>query len=343
MLTREHLRLKTFQVLYSHFQAENPSLANSEKELEKAIDGVYDVYVLYLLLLEQLLHHSRLRMERAKMKKLPRPEDLQPNLKFINNPLLNQLSYNLSLALVAKKRRLNLSAEYILLQGVYQSMTTSVAYQQYMSTPTSTYEEEKRDLIKIFRQSIINYSGFHQWLKKRSVYAQLDDIDRVCSILIKTLKEFKEVGENIIYPPYKPEYRDFFSVLLRKTVAHSDWIEEILKTKAENWEIERFAPVDMILIKMAITEAVEFPSIPANVTMDEYIEFAKNYSTEKSGAFINGILEKVFEALIAQGKMKKQLVKTELKEPKEKKPKKNKKEAAEITEEASEKLVLDNE
>jgi N utilization substance protein B len=174
-----------------------------------------------------------------------------------------------------------------------------------MSEPVGTYEEEKRSLIRIVKSVIINHKPFHRWLEKHSIYIQMDDIDRVCSILLKTLKGFKESGENLIYPAYKIEYRDFFITLLRKTVIHSAWIEELLKAKSENWDIERFAALDILLLKMAVTEGLEFPSIPAKVTMNEYIEFAKNYSTDKSSSFVNGLLEKVLQELELQGKIKK--------------------------------------
>ena len=174
-----------------------------------------------------------------------------------------------------------------------------------MSEPVGTYEEEKRSLIRIIKSVIINHKPFHRWLENHSIHIQMDDIDRVCSILLKTLKGFKESGENLIYPAYKIEYRDFFLTLLRKTVIHSAWIEELLKAKAENWDVERFAALDILLLKMAVTEALEFPSIPAKVTMNEYIEFAKNYSTDKSSSFVNGLLEKVLQELELQGKIKK--------------------------------------
>ena len=307
MLTRAHLRLKVLQVLYANLAASNKPGVEIEKDLRDAIDQVYGMYIAYLGIITQLLTRAEERIQAARKKKLPTPEDLNPNLKWLKNPVLHQLYLHKELPVLLKKYKIDFANEPILIRDMFKQVASSEVYKTYMSLPEGDYPTEKADLVKIIKTVVINFAPFHHWLKQRSVYNQFDDIDRICSMLLKTIKGFEERTAPIL-PPYKEEYKDFFITLLRKTREHSSWIEELLKKTVENWEIERFAPLDILLLKMAITEAIEFPSIPLRVTMDEYIEFAKNYSTEKSGAFVNGLLDSALKQLKEAGKIQKTLV-----------------------------------
>ena len=281
MLTREHLRLKIFQTLYQTQLSKKKDLMEIEKELYVSIQKTYDIYIYYFLLLDQLLRYSNYRIALGKQKKLPAADDLQPNLKFVNNRVLNKLTQLPALSLTAKQNKISLENEELLIQSAYQYLLQQPAYQSYMQSEEDSFEHDQKSLVQIAK-ALINFQPFLIFLTEKSVYAQLDDIDRMASMVIKTVKKIPADAPAFLYPAYKLEYKPFISTLLRKTVINSAWIEEKLKQNSSNWDIERFATIDIVLLKMAITEALEFDSIPTKVTMDEYIEFSKHYSTEKS-------------------------------------------------------------
>ena len=305
MLTRQHLRLKVFQVLYSYYSAEEKDLAQKEQQLHQIIAAVYDCYLFYLELFDHLLLYAQKKIELGKVKQLPSADDLSPNLKWINNPVLHQIKNSSSLKIALKKRQLNVEEDPILIKHIHSAIHNDLDFVAYMSDPSCDYEADKKIVWKVFKNVIANHNSLQQLLENNSVYIQIEDLDKIASMVIKTIKEIQPNTSLEILPMYKTEYIDFFTNLLRKTVVNSSWIEKILSEKVENWDIDRFATVDILLLKMAITEAVEFPSIPLNVTMDEYIEFAKNYSTEKSSSFVNGLLDSVLQSLEDAGKIKK--------------------------------------
>lgn len=308
MLNRRHLRIKVLQTLYSWYQSDEKGHIKGEKELLISINKIYDLYISYLLVFEELTHLAEMRIEDRKNKKLPTADDLNPNLKFIQNPVFLELKNNISLKKEAEKRKINWQSENDMMRQIMNQIYQSEIFEAYMSSHDSVLSTDKEFAIKIFTDFIANNDLMLHYLEEKSVFWN-DDIDLVCSIVIKTIQSIKEnsSNENLLVKLYKDEEADikFVKDLYRLTIQLDKENEELISSKAQNWENERIAIMDLILMKMALTEVKEFSSIPIKVTLNEYIEISKFYSTPKSNGFINGILDKAFIELKANGDIKK--------------------------------------
>jgi N utilization substance protein B len=308
MLNRRHLRIKVLQALYAYFQANNDNLGKGEKELFGSIDKIYELYISFLLVFTDVRVMAERRMEEGRNKRLPSPEDLNPNTKFVGNRVMNMIIDNKQLGKESNARKINWNNEQDLMRKIFTSIRTSEVYEEYMSDKTRSIEEDKAFLIAVFKKYIANSEPLHYYFEEQSIH-WMDDIDLVCSMVIKTMKSYKEDSDEDA--PLLPLYKDaddeksFIKTLFRKTIAMNDEYEALIQEKTKNWEVERIATMDILLMKMAITEAVEFNSIPIKVTLNEYIDISKFYSTPKSNGFINGILDKIFFDLKENGKIKK--------------------------------------
>lgn len=308
MINRRHLRIKVLQALYSWFQSGDGDYGKSERELMKNIDKIYELYLLYLLLLSDLQTIASNRIEDGKAKKLPTRQDLEPNLKFVENPVLELISKNKSLQAEAHRRKLSWGPEMDMLKKIFQEIRNSDVFAKYMDDPGRNFVDAQEFVVTIFKDFVANSEALQNWLEEVNIH-WLDDIDLVCAAVIKTIKGFQEKSDEFIrlLPLYKDPEEDekFVKDLFRKTIMNSAETEALISSKTDNWELERIASMDMILMKMAITEVSEFSTIPVKVTLNEFIEISKFYSTPKSNGFINGILDKVFAQLKSEGKIKK--------------------------------------
>ena len=308
MLNRRHLRIKVLQALYAWFQVGDSDYALAEKQLMKSIDRIYDLYLLYLLLFNELQVHAANKIEEALVKKLPRPEDLNPNRKFVDNKILTLLSSNIQLQTEAKNRKLYWNNEQDLIRKIFNDIRNSEQFEKYMNDPGRMFDQDKEFILAAFKEYIANSESLLNHLEESSI-SWMDDIDMVCSAVLKTIKAVNEGDDATLklMPLYKDAEEDsnFVKVLFRKTVMNDTITQDLISAKTENWEMERIASMDMLLMKMAINEAKEFSSIPTKVTLNEYIEISKFYSTPKSNGFINGILDKIFIELKSSGEIKK--------------------------------------
>lgn len=306
MLNRRHLRIKVLQALYGWFQGDNNDFAMGEKNLFGSIDKIYDLYIYYLLIFEELLFTANNKIEEARNKKLPTYEDLNPKMRFVNNTVLIALSINKMLKTESEKRKINWKHDQDLVKKIFNDIRESDIYKKYISIDHNELESDKQFVIEIFTEFIANSQGLQNELEEKSI-SWVDDIDLVCNTVIKTIKNIKsESNENMpLIALYKDanEDKDFVKNLFKKTIIQSNENEILIKQKTTNWELDRIATMDMLLMKMAITEAREFASIPTKVTLNEYIEISKFYSTPKSNIFINGILDKVISELKNNGKI----------------------------------------
>jgi N utilization substance protein B len=306
MLNRRHLRIKVLQALYGWFQGDNEDFAKSEKNLFNSIDKIYDLYLYYLLIFEELLFLANHKIEEAKNKKLPTRADLEPNLRFVNNKVFKALSINKNLKAEAQKRKISWAKDKELVRKIFHEIRESELYEAYMQETENQLESDIKFTSEIFTEFIANSQGLQNELEEKSI-SWIDDIDLVCNTVLKTIKNIKnESNENMpLAVLYKEpeEDKEFVKNLFKKTIVQSNENEAIIKEKATNWELDRIAAMDMLLMKMAITEAREFASIPTKVTLNEYIEISKFYSTPKSNIFINGILDKIISELKIKGKI----------------------------------------
>ncbi len=307
MISRRIIRIKVFQVLYAYYTSPDKSMNNSEKELFFSFQKTYDLYHYLIQLIIEIANHAEVVIERRKKKHFPTEEDLNPNTRFIDNQLIHQLKINTNLEKQLEQSKLNWSNEPELIKKLYDIMVKSEFYTQYMTAEKTSYAQDKKVIENLFNEILLQSEDLMILLEEQSIYWN-DDIDFVVSMIIKSLKKFKEYSaeDQRLMPMFKDvEDREFAQNLFRKVIINRDETKGIVSEYTENWDVERIAFIDNLIMEMAITEFMYFPSIPTKVSLNEYIELAKYYSTQKSRHFINGILDKSLKALQKEGKVKK--------------------------------------
>ena len=308
MITRRIIRIKILQIIFSYLFSEGKTIDQSEKELFFSIGKFYDLYHKMLYVIVDLRRYAENKIEIARNKKAPTYEDLHPNTKFIENQVIRQVEENEELKRYVNSKKLGWSQKKDFLKDLYNRLVESDLFRQYMDNPDRSYEEDKTMVIQIYSHFLADYDLLYQQLEEQSVYWN-DEVDQIISMIIKTLKYLKadQKTGKLIFPLFKKEEdKDFARKLLQKTIMRYPEFDDLIKENSENWDLERIAVMDILIMKMAITEMIEFPSIPTKVTLDEYIEISKFYSTDKSNIFINGILDKVITQLKAENRIQKQ-------------------------------------
>ena len=308
MITRRLLRIKILQIVFSYFYSEGKTLEQSEKELFFSINKFYDLYHLLLRLVIDLKKYAEYRIDINASKKAPSYEDLNPNKRFVNNQVIKQLEHNEALNRYLTAKKIGWSNEQDFIKKIYNQLIQTDFYQEYMDAEGDSYQKDKEFVSRFYSEVLPGFEPLFQTLEEQSIYWN-DEIELVISYILKTLDSFKEDRPegNELFPLYRKEGdREFSKTLLRKTILTFDDYDDLIKEHSKNWELERIAFMDIIIMKMAITEMLEFPSIPTKVTLDEFIEIAKFYSTEKSNVFINGILDKIIEQLRNENRIQKQ-------------------------------------
>lgn len=309
MLTRRHIRVKVMQCIYALTQSKDDSLDKQEKFLKVSIDNMYTLYLLMLSLFKELHEKAGEQVRLSSKKYLADQSDKYPNKeKFLNNKLLLQISDNNLLREELKRRKLNnwyLNEEYIKI--IYQEVIGSEIYERYMSNPQTSYEEDKELVLGLFKDIIAPNEKIYDYLEDDKL-TWVDDIPIVNTHLLKVLKKVKENST----PSYflsallkDEEDMTFAKRLLTKTLLNNAKWEKEIEGKTPNWDKDRIADIDAILLKMAICELLNFPSIPERVTINEFLEIAKEYSTPKSSIFINGVLDKLVREYKEDGKLNK--------------------------------------
>lgn len=306
MINRRFLRVKVMQALYSYMQSANTDLSKAEKEMFANIDKVYELYVYLLNLLMDIHHSASMFIEDNKNKRLPTAEDLNPNKKFVENPILVGLLSNITLKKEIANRKVSWQNDFDLVKKLFNEIKASDEYKNYMSTTTSTIAEDKKFLENIVRNVIADSNVLEFWLEEKNIH-WADDYFIAVNGLLKTIEGAKADGSVTLSDLYKDAEDDkqFARTLLAKCIIHNGEYEALISAKTQNWEIDRIAFLDVLLMKMAITEIMHVSSIPVKVSMNEYIEISKQYSTPKSKIFINGVLDKVVAELKAGNKIQK--------------------------------------
>jgi N utilization substance protein B len=307
MLNRRHLRIKVLQILYAFYQNEEKDPLKTEKELFKSIEKMYELYIYFLLTFEEMVTFAERRIEDRQKKIRPSESDLQPNRKFVDNPIFRYFMSNTTLRKKSEELKVNWggAVKNDLMRKLFIQIKDSDAYNDYLSNEDSNFEDDKRFALQIFKSEIANFELLHDFFENESIY-WMDDIDLVCSMVLKTIKSLNEKDDtDQILPLYKDEddEKSFITTLIRKTIEKDDDNTVTIDELTQNWELDRIAKMDIILLKMALTELTELSSIPKKVTLNEYIEISKYYSTPKSQVFINGILDKAVERLDKEGKL----------------------------------------
>ncbi|MDG1841505.1 MAG: transcription antitermination factor NusB [Crocinitomicaceae bacterium] len=300
MLNRRYLRIKILQSLYAYYQAGDNQFHKHEKDLFQSIDKIQQLYLLLILTLPELKTIAREALEKKKTKILPSKEDLEPNTKWINNLYIQKIEESKMLRQLSEKLKINwIGVENKeLLIKVFKEIKDTETYFEFMHNDNIGFEEDKSFMIALFKNEIANSQYLHHFFEEKNIH-WMDDLDHACSMILKTFKAINEKDDFVVLPLYKNENeeKEFVSTLFKKTIENDLKAEALIEKLTQNWELERIAKLDVILLKMGICELLEFPEIPTKVTLNEIIEIAKFYSTPKSSNFINGILDKAIEEL----------------------------------------------
>ncbi len=309
MINRRIIRVKVFQTLYAFSQAGKGAMSKYENELLRSIDKLFDLYILLLQLPVELAKIEERKQEEAKNKILPSYEDLNPNTKFLENKVVKLLSENTGLNQEIKDRKINWTPYQDELMKFYRFMKQSEVYQKYMHSGRKSFKEDKDFVEFIYSRLLSEFDLLIQTIEESSIYWSEDDLDYVLSMTIKHIRKFNTSSDEFTRIAYKfkdpEEDLSFIKNLFRRTIGNDDELSEIIARHTENWDVERIALTDFVILKMALTELMFMPSIPVKVTLNEYIELAKNFSTPKSQAFVNGLLDKMVKSLKESGKIQK--------------------------------------
>jgi len=293
LLNRRHIRVKVMQSIYSMHQSNSDAIEKEEKFLLNSIENINNLYLTILSALVEIQKHEIDFIEKSKKKHLVTKEELNPNTKFIDNRALNILVESNSLSMALEDKKINnwkLNDDYVIL--LLNDVKSSEIYKNYMASPNNSFEEDRGFLVELFTEVIAPNNKLYDYLEDYKL-TWVDDIPSVNTNIQRQLKNIKsETDDFKVSKLYKDEDdKDFAKQIFRKTVLNEGLFEKEYIDKTPNWDTDRIAEVDTIILKMAICEFLKFPSIPFKVTINEYLEIAKEYSTPKSSIFINGILD----------------------------------------------------
>lgn len=304
MINRVLIRSKVLQLVYSYCLNNNKSLENLEKELEYSLAKAYDLYNYLLLLMPAVTRYARRRIELGKRKLKPSPEDLNPNTKFIDNRFIEQLENNQQLQDFVKNQKKSWDNSPEIIKSLYELISSSDVYKEYMASEDNRYEADRELWRKIYKTIVCNNNNLNSYLEEQSLYWN-DDKDIVDTFVLKTIKRFtKETlpAEKVILPQFKDEDdRKYALALLGRSIVNMDYYRELIAKNVKNWNIERVAFMDVVIMQVALAEILSFPSIPVSVSLNEYVDLAKVFSTPKSGSFVNGTLEGIVNQLKNDG------------------------------------------
>ena len=308
MISRRQLRIKALQSLYAYYKTDREDMRRSEKELHFNIEKAYELYNYLLLLMIDVVLYAESRIEIGRNKRIPTEQDLSPNTRFVENKLIEQLRNNGQLLRYVDQHKLNWVNHPELIKEVYNRLLESEEYEAYMGAEEHTYADDKRLLTFVYSHIIFSNDLLDSILEEQSIFWN-DDLEFITSMIVKTFKKFKEEDgeEKALMELYKnKEDKDYVVKLYRQTILHREEYVEYIKVNTRNWDLDRIAFMDILIMQIAIAELVAFPSIPTKVTLNEYLEISKFYSTNKSNIFINGVLDKI----VMQLKEGKKIVKT---------------------------------
>ncbi len=303
MVSRRLLRIKILKALYGHFKSGDKTISGSEKDLFLSIEKTYDLYHYLMKLFVEVADFAQNRIEIGRLKHRPTPEEQNPNTKFIDSKIVAILRSNEQLNKRLNQNKLSWESNPELIKKLYNSMASSQYYADYMAESTRSFEQDRAFAVEFFTLEIEDFEDLYQNLEDQSIY-WVDEIEFVLGMIIKTLKKFKEDQPTYkgLLPLYKDESDvDFTKRLFRKATVNHVQYREFVDEYTKNWDVERIAYMDILILIEAIAELLEFKDIPVNITMNEFIDISKYYSTANSSTFINGVLDKIVKDLTEKG------------------------------------------
>lgn len=307
MINRVLIRLKIVQIVYAYYQNGGKNLDTAEKELFFSLSKAYDLYNYLLLLMVEVTKQANKRLNAAKNKLVPTKEELFPNTKFVENRFIAQLEVNKQLLEFSNNQKKTWENEADFVKTLCDKILESDIYKEYMASETSSYEEDRELWRKLYKNIIFNNIELNQVLEDQSLYWN-DDKEIVDTFVLKTIKRFDEKNgaKQELLPEFKDEEdQDFARRLFRRTILNADYYRHLISENTKNWDLDRVAFMDVVIMQIALAEILSFPNIPVSVSLNEYVEIAKLYSTPKSGGFINGTLDGIVNSLKKENKLTK--------------------------------------
>lgn len=307
MINRVLIRLKVIQVIYAYYQNGGKNVEATEKELFYSLSKAYDLYNYLLLLMVEVTRFADRRIDNRRHKLRPTHEDLNPNTRFIDNAFMAQLTVNKQLEEFCKNQKRTWDDEGDFVKRLFEQIEASNIYQEYMAKEALTYEDDRELWRKLYRTFIAQNDDIDELLEEQSLYWN-DDKAIVDTFVLKTIKHFnpeKGAGQELL-PEYKSDDdKDFARKLLHNAINNAEVYRKLMEQNAKNWNMERLAFMDILIMQVALAEILSFPTIPVSVSLNEYVEVAKMYSTPKSGSFINGMLDTIVNQLKKENKLRK--------------------------------------
>ena len=279
-------------------------MASGQKELLLGIDKIYDLYLHQFSLLAELHFQAERQLEDNMNKLLPGEQDLHPNRRFVDNGCLRQIAESEPLTRLCRSRSISWQNDADLVRKLLSQIQQQPYYKDYLELPEVEVDHDREFVIRVIKKDLVHFELLHHFYEDKSIY-WLDDWELVNKMMIKTIAAIPEHGgELVLMDLYKEDEDRLFAIdLFRLTILGQNDMDDLIAAKTKNWEIDRIALMDIIIMKMAITELLKFPRIPVKVSLNEYIELSKMYSTPKSKVFINGILDKLVEEFTSDNKI----------------------------------------
>lgn len=308
MINRELIRTKVLQLTYAYYQNGNKNMDNAEKELLFSLSKAYDLYNYLLDLIVAINREERRRVDIA-AQRAAREGTQMPSTKFVDNKFALQLEENNMLCEFIEDKKLNWEDNIEFIRKMCQQIEQSETYKEYIATPTSDYEADRELWRKLYRQLIQENEDLDSILEEKSLYWN-DDKEIVDTFVLKTIKRFdsEKKDKQELLPEFKDmEDKEFAQKLFRSTILNADQYQRLMSESTRNWDFSRLAYMDVVIMQIAIAEMLNFPAIPVSVTINEYVELAKLYSTPRSGGYINGMLDAIARNLVESGQLLKKV------------------------------------
>lgn len=305
MLSRRLLRIKVVKALFAHLKSGADNMIASEKTLMTSVDKAYDLYFQILILPVELVRYAEQRQELAKQKKLATHEDLHPNTKFVDNAVIRVIANSDAVNDRIASRKLGWARYPELIRTLYTQLTESEYYKDYMLREERSFDDDRR-LVEEFFKELQNCEALDEVLEEISILWS-DDLPFIVMMILRTLSSLRPSHSELKVPSKFKSDDDpqFLKTLFEKALINYPDYQQYIEKFTSNWDVERIVFMDNLIIGTAMAELTSFPSIPVKVTLDEWIEISKYYSTPGSSTFINGVLDKIVESLSAEGRIKK--------------------------------------
>ena len=301
MLSRRQIRIKVLQALYAFFQAEKSDLAIAEREMIRSIDKVYELYIYMLLFFQELADSDRTDKDDLHLKFFPSQEELKAKRRLFELKFINELEQDKEFRRHAERTKLSWQKEQDLIRKIFLDVKKSEEYREFLKNDDAS---EKDFLIGILKAFIEKSDAMQHHIEEENIF-WTEDYDFIMHIIARTIRSFYDTGKFELMPLYKDEEDDkeFARKLFNQTILHNKEFEASISERTKNWEVERIALMDILILKMALAELISFPNIPVKVSINEFIDISKDFSTPKSKQFVNGVIDKLAADYKEQGKI----------------------------------------